>query len=300
MNCRRQDTGPADQHTIWAGFKHDALSDMLETAYIEIMPIAGVHKQLEYLSSGARVTVTCSPTRGIEATLRLTERLSREQFRVIPHVAARQVIDKGHLKEILERLSVHGITALFVPGGDVKSPLGKFDSALQLLEAMSHIEHGIEEVGVAAYPEGHPLLDEETLMAVLRAKQEFATYFVTQMCFSAETISSWLARVRERGIRLPAWIGLPGAVERTKLFATSLRIGVGDSARFAKRQATLVRRLLRGNTYQPDDLALQLAPHLEHAPHNIEGLHLFSFNQIEATQAWRTTFLKDLRQQRSG
>ncbi|MEE8528003.1 MAG: methylenetetrahydrofolate reductase [Gammaproteobacteria bacterium] len=281
-------------------FKHKILSDMLEAAYVEVMPIRGVEKQLEFLPAGVGVTITCSPSKGIDATLRLAKRLSRQDFQVIPHLAARQVADTGHLKDILERLTEYGINALFVPGGDIKPPVGKFDSALQLLQAMSHIEHGIDEIGIAAYPEGHPVLDDQTVMATLQAKQEFATYFVTQMCFSAETITSWLARIREQGIRLPGWIGLPGAVERKKLFAYSLRVGVGDSARFAKQQSKLVRKLMRANTYQPDDLVLHLGPHLGHARYNIAGMHLFSFNQVEATQSWRAEFVNDLRQQRSG
>ena len=281
-------------------FKRRTLCDMLEAAYVELMPIRGVEKQLHVLPAGAGVTVTCSPSKGIEATLSLVERLSRQDFRVIPHVAARQVVDTGHLQEILARLSEYGISMIFVPGGDVEPPVGRFDSALQLLQAMADIEHGIDEIGVAAHPEGHPVLDDETLMAALRAKQEFATYFATQMCFSAETIASWLARVREHGIHLPAWIGLPGAVERKKLFADALRIGVGESARFTKQQPKLVRKLLRANAYQPDDLVLELAPHVDEARYDIAGLHLFSFNQVEATQSWRTGFLDELRQQRSG
>jgi methylenetetrahydrofolate reductase (NADPH) len=273
---------------------------MLEAAYVEVMPIRGVEKQLEFLPAGAAVTVTCSPSIGIEATLRLAERLSRQEFEVIPHVAARQVADNGQLKDILERLTEQGIKSVFVPGGDIKPPVGKFDSALQLLQAMSHIDHGIAHIGVAVYPEGHPVLDDQTLMAALRAKQEFATYFVTQMCFSAEIIMNWLTRIREQGIHLPAWIGLPGAVERKKLLAYSLRIGVGDSVRFAKQQSQLLGNLLRSNTYRPDDLVLNLASDLGYVRDHIAGLHLYSFNQIEATQSWRARFLNDFRQQRSG
>jgi methylenetetrahydrofolate reductase (NADPH) len=281
-------------------FNPKTLGDMLEAAYVEVMPIRGVEKQLDVLPTGAGVTVTCSPSKGIEATLSLAKHLSQQGFEVIPHVAARQVVDTGHLKEILTRLTDDGINAMFVPGGDIEPPVGAFDSALQLLQAMADIKHGIDEIGVAAHPEGHPVLDDQTLMAALRAKQEFATYFVTQMCFSGETLASWLARIREQDVRLPAWIGLPGAVERKKLFADSLRIGVGESARFAKQQPKLVKKLLQANAYQPDDLVLDLAPYLDDAGYNIAGLHLFSFNQVEATQSWRTGILDELRQQRSG
>ncbi len=274
-----------------------AVRNMLQAAYIEVMPLRGVEDQLQFLPTGAGVTVTCSPSKGIEATLKLAERLSQRNFHVVPHLAARQVADTRQLKDILDRLTECGINALFVPGGDIEKPVGKFDSALQLLRAMSNIEHGIGEIGVAAYPERHPLLDDQTLAAALRSKQEVATYCVTQMCFSGEAITSWLTGIREQGIHLPVWIGLPGAIERNKLIDYSLRVGVGDSARFAKRRPKLVRKLLAANTYQPDDLVWHLAPHLGQAPQNIAGLHLFSFNQVESTQNWRMGFLDDLTQQ---
>ncbi len=280
-------------------FNPETLSGMLEAAFVEVMPIRDVENQLDVLPADAGVTVTCSPSKGIEATLSLVEHLSQQNFRLIPHVAARQVVDTAHLREILSRLTECGVNMIFVPGGDIETPVGKFDSALQLLQSMADIEHGIDEIGIAAYPDGHPVLDDQTLMTALRAKQEFATYFVTQMCFSAETLASWLARIREQNVRLPAWIGLPGAVERKKLFADSLRIGVGESARFAKQQPKLVKKLLRANAYQPDDLVLELAPYMDDARYNIAGLHLFSFNQVEATQSWRTGFLDELGQQRS-
>ena len=120
---------------------------MLEAAYVEVMPIRSVEKQLDALPTGAGVTVTCSPSKGIEATLSLVEHLSQQDLTVIPHVAARQVTDTGHLKEILARLTDDGIKMIFVPGGDIEPPVGTFDSALQLLQAMADIEHGIDEIG---------------------------------------------------------------------------------------------------------------------------------------------------------
>ncbi len=61
-------------------FNRKAFSDMLEAAYVELMPIRGVEKQLHVLPAGAGITVTCSPSKGIEATLDLVERLSQQDF----------------------------------------------------------------------------------------------------------------------------------------------------------------------------------------------------------------------------
>ena len=128
----------------------------------------------------------------------------------------------------------------------------------------------------------------------LQAKQELATYMVTQMCFDAETLVKWLAEVRSRGIRLPVSLGLPGVMERMKLFRTSLRIGVGQSARFLRKQGSLAGALLKSSRYQPDDLVAGLSDAIADPQMGIEGFYLFSFNQVQATIAWQQEYLHKL------
>jgi methylenetetrahydrofolate reductase (NADPH) len=267
------------------------LADIVADAHIEVMPVEGIAEQLKCLSSGTTVTVTCSPRKGIDATLDTAALLAQQGFKVVPHIAARQISDKNHLKRILAQLSGSGINSIFVPGGDVSSPIGEFNSALQLLRAMSELDHGIDRIGVAAYPEGHPFIDDDTLIELLIQKQEFATSCVTQMCFCGQTITDWIRNVRDKCVKLPIRVGIPGAVERKKLFTFSLRIGVGESARFSLKQPKVVRKLMAAKIYEPDDLILHLANYVESSRFNISGLHLYTFNQVEATQRWRSDFL---------
>ena len=267
------------------------MADIVADAHIEVMPIAGIAEQLKCLSPGTTVTVTCSPRKGVDATLDVVALIVQKGFSVVPHIAARQISDKNHVKRILAQLADSGVNSIFVPGGDVSSPIGEYDSALQLLRAMSELDHGIDRIGVAAYPEGHPFIDDDTLVELLREKQEFATSCVTQMCFCGETISNWIGNVRDKGIKLSVRVGLPGAVERKKLFAFSLRIGVGESARFSIKQPKVVRKLMAAKIYEPDDLILHLANYVASSRFNITGLHLYTFNQVEATQRWRSEFL---------
>ena len=59
----------------------------------EVMPLAGVEQEvLDHVPSQLTVTVTSSPTRGIDATLSLCERLAARGYRVVPHLAARLVV----------------------------------------------------------------------------------------------------------------------------------------------------------------------------------------------------------------
>lgn len=272
----------------------DALRTRLANAYLEVFPAPGIEAELERLPPGSYVAITCSPRRGIGATLDLTERIAGLGLTPVPHVSARLLIDEAHLRDVLSRLHASGVDSVFVPGGDVPEPRGRFSSSLEVLRRMAELGHGFRDVGIAAYPEGHPFLRDDELLDGLREKQAHATYLVTQMCFDARGILRWLRRIRAHGVRLPAWIGLPGAVERSRLLAVSLRIGVGESTRFLGRQKGLVRSLLGKQAYRPDDLLTSLAPGLEDPVLDIPGFHLYSFNQVERTEEWRREALDAL------
>jgi methylenetetrahydrofolate reductase (NADPH) len=139
--------------------------------------------------------------------------------------------------------------------------------------------------------EGHPLIDDEELDRALMDKQPFASCVVTQLCFDADAILGWISDIRHRGIRLPVYVGLPGVVDRKKLLQVSLKVGVGDSARFLKKQAGLVGMLLKPDGYSPDEPVERLAPSAGDKHYDIAGLHLYTFNQVEGTEQWRQVML---------
>lgn len=257
----------------------------------ELIPVEGAEEQAGYLPKGAKVAVTCSPSLDIEATLRLSEHLCEQGLRVAPHISARMIEDRSHLKKTLQRLKELGLREIYVIGGDAKIPLGPFDSAGMLLEEMSHMDHGVEEIGIAAYPESHPLIDDAVLAQVLQEKQRFASYMVTQICFDPSVIVEWISDVRRRGNELPVYIGLPGSVDQRKLLKISTKIGIGDSARFLKKQTGLVGRLFKPGGYKPDALIKALAPYLGNSHYGIKGFHLNTFNQVESTERWRERML---------
>jgi methylenetetrahydrofolate reductase (NADPH) len=261
--------------------------EILSRPRFEILPTKGAEEQADHLPRDAKVAVTCSPAKGIESTLRLSERLLQRGFRVVPHIAARLVVGGAHLEEILRWFDEHNLREIYVIGGDAREPVGPYASALELLDAMSQLEHGIEEVGIGGYPEGHPLIDDVVLDRALLDKQPFASYVVTQLCFDAEAILGWVSGVRRKGIRLPVYVGLPGVVDRRKLLQISLKVGVGDSVRFLKKQTGLVGMLLKSGGYSPDELVERLAPYAGDRHYDIAGLHLYTFNQVEITEQWR-------------
>lgn len=276
--------------------KDRLLAGMVDQAYLEVIPTKTILERLVHLPRHSYVAITCSPAHGVEPTLELVEQLralpDERRLKLIPHIAARMVRDRGHLREILARLDALRVESIFVPGGDAPQPAGDYDCALDLLRDMAEIGHAIEDVGVAAHPEGHPLVGDAELLRLLQEKQPLATYLVTQMCFDSDALIAWLLRVRQAGVTLPAWIGLPGVADIPKLISLSLRIGVGQSVRVLKKQKGLVRRMLSARPYQPDELLAGIQRHLDDPGLNIDGFHLFSFNNVEKTERWRVNTMK--------
>ena len=240
--------------------ERQALLHTVKEAYMEIFPTPSIESKLDLLEPNSYIAVTCSPSKGVELTLDMVERLAQRGFKLVPHIAARMVKDDAHLREILKRLDDLPIISIFVPGGDSPQPAGKFSTALDLLRAIAEVDHKFTEIGVAAHPEGHPTVGNDVLFEQLLKKQEVSNYMVTQMCFDADVLAAWLHDVREQGITLPAWIGLPGVSDRNSLMTTSLRIGVGNSVRYLKNHGKIAMRLLKSKSYRPDKLLTELAP----------------------------------------
>jgi methylenetetrahydrofolate reductase (NADH) len=247
----------------------------------EVMPFGDVAEQAAQLVSPAWITVTCSPRHGIDETVSLAERLADLGHCAVPHIAARRLRGRAHLAKVLRRLRAAQIDEALVIGGD-GAPEGPYDTALAVLRELAEFPSP-PAASVAAYPEGHPLATPELLLDALRAKQVYATAMTTQMCFSGPTLIHWLRRLRSEGIYLPAWVGVPGEVERRKLLEISLKIGVGPSARYIRKQPGALRRLLIPAGDPATAVRNAALAGDEDRSLGIAGLHVFTFNRLAAS-----------------
>jgi methylenetetrahydrofolate reductase (NADPH) len=270
-----------------------AIRRILESPKYELIPLKNVMEQSAYLPPGATVSVTASPTKGMQATIDLTLDLQKAGFEVIPHLSARLTNDRAELGKILAQLHNANITRAFVVGGDAQEP-GEFFDGLALLSAMEEMGHGLTEIGIPGYPEGHHIVDDETIEKAVEDKVPFASYITTQMCFTPEAISSWVYGLRDRGIGLGVYVGIPGVAELKKLLSLSVRIGVGASSRFLSHNKSLAGKLVRPGGYSADDLILGLAPLLADSSANVDGFHIYTFNAVETTEQWRKEMLAQL------
>jgi methylenetetrahydrofolate reductase (NADPH) len=245
-----------------------------------------------HVPTSVAVTVTAAPGKGLGATLDLAVALADAGYRVVPHLAARMVSGRTELAEVVARLGEHGITGVFVPAGDADPPAGPYTGAVDLLRDLDEIDHPFTHVGVTGYPESHPTIDDDVTVQAMWDKRRHATHIVSNMTFDAEHLATWCERVRRRGVTLPIIVGVPGPVERTKLLGMATKIGVGESLRFLRKQRSVFARIAAPG-FSTDRFVSRVASLAVNESLGIEGLHIFTFNQVEVIEAWRRRMLEE-------
>jgi methylenetetrahydrofolate reductase (NADPH) len=268
---------------------------LLGNARYEVLPTATAEaKVLEHVPVERTITVTASSSKGLEATLDLAERLCGHGYAVVPHLAARMIRGRAELVEICERLTGKGIRSIFVPGGDA-DPAGDYRDAFALLEDLNALGNPFEHVGITGYPETHPTISDDLTVQSMWDKRRHATHIVSNLTFDPRAVKAWIARMRARGITTPLLLGVPGPVERTKLLNIATKIGVGESTRFLNKHRGTFLRLAAPGGFTGERFLEQCAPALAPPEARVEGLHVFTFNQIAETESWRTGLIQQLR-----
>lgn len=265
--------------------------NLIANARYEVVPMKNLESQIPHIPAGASVSVTCSPTKGQQATFDLTARLQDLGHHAVPHISARLVDDDVAVKRIAEFCRRLGLNEVFLVAGDAPTPVGKYDDVVTFLHDFLNTDHGLSAIGVTAYPDGHALIDSPALHDALHAKQELIAgaglrgYASTQMCFDLGKWRTWVTAERAAGLTLPLHLGVPGVIDRVKLMTMGMRLGIGASLRYVQKNGGLLGRLFSPTGYDPNALIAPLSKQADEF--NIDGIHLFTFNNVEATAKWQ-------------
>lgn len=264
-------------------------------ARYEILPTGAIAQEVcDHVPRGRTLTVTASPRAGLQATVDLAAKLSEEGYDVVPHLAARMVRGRAELADVVTRLTGAGIHQVFVPGGDAAPTEQTYQNALELLRDLHELGSPFAEVGITGYPESHPAIADDVTVQAMWDKRHYATNVVSNLCSRASTVTTWVTRLRRRGLLLPVHIGVPGPVDRAKLVRMAGRIGVGDSARFLAGHRFLFARFASAGGFRPERFLRELVPLLEQPDAAIAGIHLYTFNQVAQAERWRRETLARL------
>jgi methylenetetrahydrofolate reductase (NADPH) len=279
-NPRRDETDASRAHRL----------KLIDDMTFEVIPLKSLPDAEAALPAGAEVSVTASPAKGLEATQEITERLLAAGFQAIPHISARMVRDRQHTRELAQWFRTAGVSTLFIVGGDADPP-GDYPDAIEFLADLLNQEHGLHTIGVTAYPDGHATISNEKLHEALHDKQALldeaglAGYCSTQMCFDPKLIERWIRAERAEGLTLPVHLGLSGVVDRTKLLTMGARLGIGQSLSYLRKNRRAITSMMTTASYDPNDLLVPLSGTMHEL--DFQGLHVFTFNQVAATDQWR-------------
>jgi len=248
---------------------------------------------LDELKSAApgigRIYLSAVPTRPLSDLIAFSAAVRDAGFDPIPHLAVRNVASSNALDALLVRLANDaGVSRLLVIAGDSDRPQGPFSSAIEVIESGLLQRHGIMEIGIAGYPDGHPRISPDVLDRALAAKIEAARqtgldiHIVTQFGFSAEQIANWIFRLRDLGAEYQVRIGMAGPTNLASLLRYAKRCGVAASAQGLTRQGGVLKHLV--GTSAPDGIIRTLAETGGRLG-NVAA-HFFSFGGVGKTARW--------------
>ncbi len=271
------------------------VNDRVRYAHLELIPTPKAHLQFPELPDASTVSVTCSPAKDIEATLDMAAQLLDLGHTVIPHLAARMVEGHDHVARIAAWLNDHGVGDAFIIGGDAPEPHGPYVDAAGLITALLDSNANLTNVGFGGYPDGHATIPLAALADALNDKQQLLDaagvggWVSTQMCFDTKAVTRWISASRSAGLHLPIHLGIPGVIDTTKLLTMGAKLGIGASLRYLRKNRAVVSKLAAPGGYDPMDMLAPMAPDFDAL--GIAALHVFTFNQVANTVAWRNAVI---------
>jgi methylenetetrahydrofolate reductase (NADPH) len=223
--------------------------------------------------------------RTIAITKEITKRTGRDTVAHLTCVGS----SKEELIEILSQYKAAGIKSILALRGDpvggpsaswVKTD-GGFDHADQLVELA--ISQGGFDVGVAAFPDGHPASvgnSEKDIDVLIRKEQLGATFATTQFFFESSKWESLVSKLEARGSKLPVIAGILPITNVKQLHRMAELGGTPIPEKISK--------LFNEISEDPDavrkagaDLATKLCEEL--IALKVPGLHFYTMNTAVAT-----------------
>lgn len=249
------------------------------------------------MPAGATVFIALIEAQDLEAQINAAAELRKLGFEPVPHVPARFVRDEADLEARLSAFRDRaGVKTVLALGGGAPEPIGKFDAAIQMMRTGLFQKAGITRMGIAGHPEGNPDITkkhgEAALLAALTEKTAWLKangiegFIATQFLFEAGPLALWAQSLRTAGIDLPVYVGIPGPATIKTLVKYAAMCGVGNSARFIRKQALNITKLL--TVSEPTEFVEQLARlHFDKPELKIAAPHLYPFGGFDKLFDWK-------------
>jgi methylenetetrahydrofolate reductase (NADPH) len=241
------------------------------------------------LPPGSDVFIAWVPGTPLGDLVEAAARLHASGQNPVPHIAARHLPSRAAAEEFLARLRDEArVSRALLVAGDAPRAGGPFGSSLALLETGLLPTYGLRSLAVAGYPEGHPTIPDDALLAALQdklrvaAEQGLTVTLVSQFCFDGAAVLAWLRRLRGEGIAAPVHVGVAGPATLRTLLNYGLRCGIGPSLRALGTHTQSLAKLLTRQGPETVVAALAGAP----AELGVAGLHVFPFGGFPRSAQW--------------
>ncbi|MBC8037926.1 MAG: methylenetetrahydrofolate reductase [Rhizobiales bacterium] len=286
------------QSTAAAPMTPDPASGFIKRLSVEITARQADKVPLlrDKLRPGTPVFIALIDAGDVAGQLQAARELKQAGLTAIPHIPARFVRDLEDLKSRVGALAQDaGVREMLVVGGGAPQPIGQYDASIQLLETGVFEANGIARIGIAGHPEGNPDITkvhgEAVLLKALKQKQAWLKskniegFIATQFLFEAAPVAYWAAALRAEGIGLPIHVGVPGPATIKTLVKYAAMCGVGNSARFIRKQSLNITKLLTVNA--PDQFVEGLGRlHAERPELGIAAPHFYPFGGFDRLFDW--------------
>jgi methylenetetrahydrofolate reductase (NADPH) len=259
--------------------KDQAGEERLWAAMSALEPIAPDFISVTYGAGGS------TRDRTIRITSEITERTS------IPTVAHLTCVGstRGELIEILQKYKEAGIHSILAlrgdPTGGPSAPwvptVGGFNHADQLVELA--MEVGGFEVGVAAFPDGHPASQGDLTKDVevlIRKESLGATFATTQFFFEAQSYQRLVEALAAKGSNLPIIPGILPVTNVKQLVRMSELSGTPIPANILAKFSEI-----EDDQEAVQKLGIEIATELceQLLELGVPGLHFYTMNTSSAT-----------------
>ena len=281
---------------------NSVISRVLDGYSIEVMPrtAAKIEDFRALLPKGTRVYVAHIEGTPIDDMIATAQRLAADGFTVMPHFPARIIKNEAEFGTWVMRYREEAaVTEALVLGGSPTTPVGVFESSIQLLETGAFQEAGYTRLHVAGHPEGNrdiePSGETGIVDSSLRWKAAWADAndidmaIVTQFAFDGAGVIQWGKRLRNAGIGLPIHLGVAGPAKLQTLIKFAIACGVGPSLNVLQKRAKDVTKLVM--PFEPDAILVDVAEATDESGGPLfEQIHLFPLGGIKAFAAYAARY----------
>ena len=224
-----------------------------------------------------------------DRTIRVTTEITART--AIPTVAHLTCVGatKFDLIEILKQYKNSGIKSILALRGD--PPAGPTAAWQSITDGLDHADQLVElavklgglEVGVAAFPDGHPASNfdfDKDIEVLLRKEELGATFATTQFFFEFEKWQGIVDRLAKNGSKLPIIAGILPITNLKQLSRMVELSGIQIPVQILKRFDNA-----QDNPQEVKKIGVEIATELgsKLLAANVPGLHFYTMNTAEST-----------------